>query len=97
MAIGIAGRPPTTDLGGHSLPIPAEWLNLLAAAVAERLRDEMPERSSPWLTRRQLADYLGVPVSRVEKDRRIPAHRWQGRVLYHVDEVDAWLLEMGPR
>jgi hypothetical protein len=35
-----------------------------------------------------------VPLSRVEKDRTIPAHRWRGRVLYHADEVDEWLLSM---
>ncbi len=39
--------------------------------------------SSPWLDRKATpAAYLGVSVSRLEKDRTVPAHRWEGRVLY---------------
>jgi hypothetical protein len=93
---GIAGRSPNSDLGGLTLPIPENWLAALTDAVADRLRQEASARST-WLTRPQLADRLGVPVSRIEKDRRIPCHRWDGRVLYHADEVDEWLLSQGPR
>jgi hypothetical protein len=93
---GVAGGSPTSNLGGHSLPIPEQWVVTLADLVADRLRDDVSERRSPWLTRRQLAEYLTVPVSRVEKDRTIPCHRWEGRVLYHRDEVDQWLLKQGP-
>jgi len=92
---GPADGPPTFNLGGRSLPIPAEWLDVLADLVAGRLRQGQAERTSPWLTRRQLAEYLDVPVSRIEKDKTIPCHRWEGRVLYHADEVDQWLLGMG--
>lgn len=73
-----------------ALPIPPEWVDVIAAAVAERV-----ERAacSPWMTRRQAAEYLGVPVSRLEKDRTVPFHRWDGRVLYHRDELDVYLIE----
>jgi hypothetical protein len=97
MAGGFEHRPPTSQHGGWSLPVPNEWLDVLADAVAQRLGDAQSEHSSPWLTRQQLADRLGVPLSRIEKDRTIPCHRWEGRVLYHRDEVDQWLLDKGPR
>ena len=42
-----------------ALPIPAEWLDAIAAAVRERLEAE-GNSSSPWMTRKQAADYLGV-------------------------------------
>ena len=40
------------------------------------------------MTRAQAADYLGLPLSRLEKDRRIPSHRDGRRVLYHRAELD---------
>jgi hypothetical protein len=53
------------------------------------------EQASPWLTRGQAAAYLGLPVSRLEKDRQIPCHRDRGRILYHRDELDAHFLTLG--
>jgi excisionase family DNA binding protein len=50
---------------------------------------------SPWLTRAEAAEYLRLPVSRLEKDRRIPVHPDGGRVLYHRDELDAHFLALG--
>jgi hypothetical protein len=46
------------------------------------------------LTRAQAAAYLNVPTSRLEKDRTVPAHRWDGRILYNRAELDAWLTEL---
>ncbi len=43
------------------------------------------------MTRAEAADYLRVPLSRLEKDRTVPTHRWDGRVLYARHELDAWL------
>ena len=51
---------------------------------------------SPWLTRREAAEYLRLPLSRLEKDRTIPCHRDGGRVLYHRDELDDHFLALGP-
>jgi hypothetical protein len=71
------------------LELPDELLEAIAARPAE-LVAERPA-ASPWMTRRAAAEYLGVPTSRLEKDRTVPCRRWDGRVLYHRDELDAWL------
>jgi len=47
------------------------------------------------MRRAQAAKYLGVPVSRLEKDRRMPSDRWEGRVMYHRGELDEDLLGFG--
>jgi hypothetical protein len=70
--------------------ISAAVLNEIIEVVAERVRGELAE-ASPWLTRPEAATYLRVPRSRLEKDRSVPAHRWEGRVLYHRGELDEWL------
>lgn len=88
------GAAPAAHVGGLELPVPAEWVDALAVAVAERLE---LAGSSPWLDRVAAAVYLGVAVSRLEKDRTVPCHRWEGRVLYHRAELDEWLLGLGPR
>jgi hypothetical protein len=65
--------------------------------IANRAADIVLERrdaisASPWLTREAAAAYLGLPVSRLEKDRAIPRHRDGRRVLHHRDELDAFFL-----
>jgi hypothetical protein len=55
--------------------------------AVERLRRE----ASPWMTRAEAADYLHLPLSRLEKRRDIPCYRDERRVLYRRDELDAWL------
>jgi hypothetical protein len=44
------------------------------------------------MTRAQAAEYLSLPVSRLEKDRCIPCHRDARRVLYHRGELDEYFL-----
>jgi hypothetical protein len=88
------GRAPVSDVGGLALAVPVEWLDALAAAVADRLS---VDAVSPWMTRAAAAVYLGVPVSRLEKDRTVPSHLWDGRRLYHRVELDEWLLAMGAK
>jgi hypothetical protein len=68
----------------------------IVEAVRDRLTSEL-SRSSPWMTRVQAAEYLGVPVSRLEKDKRVPCHRWEVRVMYHRGELDEYLLSFGSR
>ncbi len=78
-----------------TIALPAEVVDLIVARTAEVLA-ERAEQGSPWLTRTAAAEYLGVPVSRLEKDRRtIPCHRDNGRVLYHRGELDAHFLALG--
>jgi hypothetical protein len=97
LSSGVAGvSAAARHADGLALPVPPEWLDALAGLVAERLR-LLGEPVSPWMTRAQAADYLSVSLARLEKDRTVPAHRWEGRVLYHRGELDEWLLGMGAR
>ena len=75
---------------GLHLELPESVLDRLVEQVAERVRSELAD-SSPWMTRPAAAVYLDVPVSRLEKDKTVPCHRWDGRVLYHRPELDEWL------
>ena len=74
--------------------LPAAALERIVEFAAARASERLAARS-PWLTRREAADYLRVPISRLEKDRAVPVHRWDGRVLYHREELDRWLLGNG--
>ena len=46
-------------------------------AVRARLLAELSQ-ASPWMTRAQAAQYLGVPVSRLEKDAECPVIAGKG-------------------
>jgi hypothetical protein len=73
-----------------ALTLPAD----VVEAIAERAAELVIERignGSPWMDRAGAARYLSLPVSRLEKDRSIPCHREGRRVLYHRDELDAYL------
>ncbi len=78
-----------------ALTLSPESLATLAELVAAILGDRKNDTGSPWLTRVDAATHLGVSVSRLEKDRTVPAHRWNGRVMYHRGELDAYLLSLG--
>jgi hypothetical protein len=82
-------------MSGVHLELPVALVDQIIDEVTARVRAEL-ETSSPWLTRTQAADYLSVPVSRLEKDRSVPAHRWDGRVFYDRRELDAWLTKLDP-
>jgi len=77
-----------------TIALPAEIIDLIVERAAEIVA-ERSESASPWLTRKAAADHLGVPVSRLEKDRTIPCHRDNGRVLYHRKELDEHFLALG--
>jgi hypothetical protein len=79
------------------LSLPAEALEQIAEHAAGLVLAQLGNVESPWLTRKQAADYLSVPISRLEKDKRVPGHRWHGRVLYHRDELDAFVRSLGNR
>jgi excisionase family DNA binding protein len=74
------------------LAFPDELIEAIAERAAELVVEQLERQSSPWLTRAQAARYLGLPLSRLEKDRTIPCHREGRRVLYHRSELDAFLL-----
>jgi excisionase family DNA binding protein len=73
-------------------------LEVIAARAAEIVLERNGTASgSPWLTRDAAAAYLGLPVSRLEKDREIPCHRDGRRVLYNRDELDTFFLHRGTK
>jgi hypothetical protein len=78
---------------GLSLELPADVLDLIAGRAAQLVVERI--NATPWMSRKEAADYLRLPVSRLEKDRSIPCHRDNGRVLYHRDEIDAHFLTKG--
>jgi excisionase family DNA binding protein len=49
----------------------------------------------PWLSKQQLADYLGFSKRWVELKVRegMPCHRWGKRLRCRASEVEAWLEE----
>jgi excisionase family DNA binding protein len=64
-------------------------LEQIASKAAELVLERLGAvPGSPWMTRARAAAYLGLPVSRLEKDRSIPCHRDGRRVLYHRAELD---------
>jgi hypothetical protein len=70
------------------IPLPADLVSELANLVAERLREHRR-----WAPIEGVADYLGVPVSRVRHMRSIglPARRVGKRLIFDLREVDRWL------
>jgi hypothetical protein len=87
-----AGRG-SSEPASLALTLSSDAFEAIVDAVVERLSSDFG--ASPWLTRAAAAEYLGVPVSRLEKDRRIPSHQWEGRVMYHRGELDEYLLGFG--
>jgi excisionase family DNA binding protein len=79
-------------LTGLTLPIPADTLEAIAQRTAEIILNHTQYQQPGWMTRQQAAEYLSVPLSRLEKDRTLPSHRWGGRVLYNRGELDEYLL-----
>jgi excisionase family DNA binding protein len=73
-----------------SLALPSKLVEAIASRAAELVVEQLGN-GSPWLTRSEAAAYLRLPVSRLEKDKAIPCHREGRRVLYHRDELDAYL------
>jgi hypothetical protein len=73
-----------------AIELPAEFVEAIAHRAAELVL-EARRNPSPWMTRPEAAAYTRLPESRLEKDRGFPCHREGRRVLYHRDELDAYL------
>jgi hypothetical protein len=76
-----------------------EQIEAIAEALAQRLALS-GERRSPWVTMRELADYLGWGLASVKRESArdaIPGKsRHEGKVRFHLPTVDAWLLNECP-
>jgi excisionase family DNA binding protein len=70
----------------------------LAERVADTLADRLasPSTRSPWFTAEEAADYLRCKPKRIYdlvSQSRLPTHRDGSRLLFHRDELDAYLLD----
>lgn len=73
-----------------SIEVPPALIDAIVDQVAQRVRAEL-DAASPWMTRATAAAYLDVPISRLEKDKTVPCHAWEGRRMYHRAELDEWM------
>ncbi|HWK28094.1 MAG TPA: helix-turn-helix domain-containing protein [Solirubrobacter sp.] len=67
-------------------------IDRLAARVAAKL--QQPQRTSPWLTAPEAAEYLRCSLSRVRKLTMLgdlPCHKDGSRVLYRIEELDSFV------
>jgi excisionase family DNA binding protein len=63
-------------------------------ALAKAIADEKSASRSPWLTTRQVADYLSLSVDAVHRltaAKAIPHSKVAGRCLFNRADVDRWL------
>lgn len=72
-----------------TVTLPDEFIEQVAQRVAAILAER--DTGSPWMSRAQAAEYMAVPLSRLEKDKTVPCHRWDGRLLYDRRELDEFL------
>jgi excisionase family DNA binding protein len=76
-------------------PADPELVDRLARRVADLVAAE--RSSSPWMSAPQAAEYLDWPLKRVynlTSAQSIPHHRQGGRLIFHRDELDAWLNDL---
>ena len=82
-----------------ALTLPEELLDSLVARVLERLKAEPePKPARGWMNVEQAARYLACGASRIYDLRaaeRIPYRKDGSRLLFHPDELDAWLDQGG--
>lgn len=70
----------------------SDVLDQLARRVAALIASERD--SSPWMSAPEAADYVGWPLKRIYNltaAQTIPHHRQGGRLVFHREELDAWL------
>jgi hypothetical protein len=88
----LSNDPDRSNRGGDGflLSLHPATIDQLVELVAARVQES--QTLSPWMTRPEAAAYLRWPVSRLEKRRDVPHVRDEGRVMYHRDRLDEWLL-----
>lgn len=91
--------------GARVMPTPGQALDAaldaLAPTIADRLADLVLERIggahsavSPWMSVAEAADYMRCKPKRLydlASQSRVPAHKDGSRLLFHRDELDAYL------
>ena len=106
---GERRRPPARGNSGTgkqsntlALELPADVLDAVAERAAEIVLERLgePTAPSPWLDVAGAAEHIAAPVSRIYalvSADRIPHHRDGSRLLFHRDELDAWIRDGGGR
>lgn len=92
---------PGKQSSGLEIALPAEVLDQLAERAAAIVIEQLQEQAaapSPWMDVAAAAEYIAAPVSRIYalvSADRIPHHRDGSRLLFHRDELDAWIRDGG--
>lgn len=79
---------------GLMLDLPDQAVERIAEIVERRVAERLADLVSPWMTVPQVADYMSAPTSRIYKltsTDELPHHKEGGRLLFHRDEVDAYI------
>lgn len=65
-------------------------LSVVQGVLENRKVNSLP---SGWLTKRKVAQYLGVSVATIDVWRKkgLPEHRPNGEPMFYVPEVDEWM------
>jgi excisionase family DNA binding protein len=82
-----------------NLAITEDFIAAVSEVVYARLSERLPQSTaSPWMNARQAADYLGCGVGRIHDLThvgQIPFHKDGRRLMFHRDELDAWIRRGG--
>lgn len=81
-----------------ALTVPDELVEAVAARAAELVADRLQHAGGPWLTVAEAADHVRGPRSRIYalvSKRAIPFEKDGSRLLFHRDELDAWIRRGG--
>ncbi len=82
--------------GAFTFTLPPEIIEEIIEQVTERVTERVAEANdrSPWLTAAECAEHLHVPRKAVynwTSAGAIPHRKIGARVMFHRDELDAWL------
>ena len=79
-----------------ALPLPREWVHLLAEEVAQIIRKAQKDRPD-YMTTEQVALYLRWSKKRIDNlcsQRRIPYRKDGNRRIFIRQEIDEWVLRL---
>ncbi len=80
-----------------NIQLPDDLIEQIAEQIANKLTGTLsqPTPPTPWLTPDTAAQHLGCGKRRIydlAAANRIPLHREGNRLLFHRDELDAWIV-----
>lgn len=87
-------------IGGLGAIFEKEVTRLAQVEATRLVATELAAARSPWLNAGGAAGHMCCPVSRIRKltaQGVLPHHREGGRVLYHRDDLDAYIRNGGAK